>query len=109
MVEIKANFDEIKDAAQKIGEASGAKAVVLFGSRARGDWGKYSDVDLFVVAETNLPYFKRTRKLNKILREYSFPVDLLLYTPKEYEDVKMNKASIAHTVSHDGKVLYGNL
>jgi uncharacterized protein len=109
MVEIKADYDQIEEVAREIGDASDAQAVVLFGSYARGDWGKSSDVDLFVIAKTELPYFKRTRGLSNILRKYSFPVDLLVYTPQEYEQCKRDKYSVANCVSQEGKVLYGRL
>ncbi len=108
-MEIKAEIQQIKSLAKQIGTASAAKAVVLFGSRARGEENTDSDVDLFVVADTDLPFYKRTRKLNSILREYQFPVDLLLYTPKEYDNKKDDKYSVAYYATREGKVLYGKL
>jgi uncharacterized protein len=107
--EIQAKFNEIEEVAGRVGRASNAQAVVLFGSHARGDWGKYSDVDILVIAKTDLPYFRRTRSLCSILRDFSFPVDLLVYTPQEYMKLKADKTSIAYRASKDGKILYGNL
>ncbi len=108
-MEIRADYNQIKKLAKQIGTASSAKAVILFGSRAKGSQYAQSDVDLFVVADTDLPYYKRVRGLTPIVREYSFPVDLLLYTPEEFEQNKKDKYSVAYYASREGNVLYGKI
>ena len=42
-------------------------AVVLFGSRARGDWGPWSDYDLLVVADFDAPYLERIGEIMELL------------------------------------------
>ena len=63
--------------------------IILFGSRARGDYTKESDFDIAVI--TPQATDKRTlfSKLNKaIYQEIRKPIDLVLYTPEEYEQGK---------------------
>jgi len=63
-----------------------AKKVILFGSRARGDWGPDSDYDLLVEVEEPDPT-TRLRLMckvhSKIVRSFEIPVDLLLYDTKQ--------------------------
>lgn len=63
--------------------------VVLFGSYARGDFGKYSDVDLIIVSKA----FEKKRIVERAVglhRHWSLnlPVDIICLTPKEYEGLK---------------------
>ncbi len=61
--------------------------VGYFGSYARGDWGVGSDLDLLIVLEnSNLPFEKRAGQLN--LSVLPVPVDALIYTRKEWEQIK---------------------
>ena len=45
----------IPDFARRIGEAARARRVVLFGSAARGEMGKHSDLDFLVVLPDAMP------------------------------------------------------
>lgn len=79
---------------------------ILFGSLARGDVSRYSDVDLILVQRTNKRFLDR---YDGILAEVSraIPdrdVDMLIYTPEELETMK-NRALIS-TALREGIVLY---
>ncbi len=74
---------EIKRFATQIGIASAAESVLLFGSYAKGNAREDSDVDLLIIAESNLPRFKRSRMFYKLFRSYPFAMDLITYTPQE--------------------------
>lgn len=97
---------EIERVATRIGEAANADRVVLFGSHARGEAGGTSDVDLLIVAESDLPRFKRSRELYKLFRPYPFAMDLIVYTPEEIERGKKSPVSFVSTVLREGKTLY---
>jgi len=89
-----------------IGNAANAERVILFGSHARGEAKENSDVDLMIIAESDLPRFKRSRELYKLIRPYPFGMDLLVYTPQEVERGKLSPISFVSTVLQEGKVLY---
>ena len=101
------SFNEIENVAKKIGQEIDAEAVILFGSYARNQPGKHSDVDLLVIAESDLPRHKRSRKLHLMFKPYPFPMDILVYTPKEVEKESEFELSFISTVLREGKKLYG--
>lgn len=97
---------DIQHVATRIGVAANAERVILFGSYARGEARESSDVDLMVVAESDLPRFKRSRDLYKLFRPYPFGMDLVVYTPQEVEKGKRSPLSFVSAVLRDGKTLY---
>ncbi len=99
--------ENIKQVACIIGKAAKARAVILFGSYARNTAGPDSDVDLFVIADSSLPRYKRSRALYRMFKPYPFGMDILIYTPAEVEQSRQSKLSFVSTVLHEGKVLYG--
>jgi len=82
--------------------------VIAFGSRARGEGLKWSDLDLLIVSEC----FRNIRWLDRPVRvleslELPFGVDLLCYTPDEYAR-KRQELGIVQTASEQGIVLLGS-
>ena len=63
--------------------------IILFGSRARGDFFLDSDVDLIIVSEDFKDKFF-TSRMSDILEFWDAPVDLepLCYTPEEFKKKK---------------------
>ncbi|WP_305043745.1 nucleotidyltransferase domain-containing protein [Geoalkalibacter sp.] len=64
----------------------------LIGSCARGDAKPWSDIDLILVRETDLPFVERPR-LFPCLDEMGVPVDLLVYTPEEFSALENHPTS----------------
>ena len=83
----------------------GAELVILFGSRAKGKEKEYSDIDICVVAETT-----SKRRLASVLQaeiEHELPIDIIVYTPKEWEECIADESSFASKIVSEGRVLYG--
>ena len=97
---------DIQRVATRLGIETDAERVILFGSHARGEAGENSDVDLMIVAESDLPRFKRSRGLHMLFRPYPFAMDLLVYTPGEVERGKNSPVSFVSQVLREGKTLY---
>ena len=97
---------EIKKVATRLGTATNANQVILFGSYARGDAKPGSDVDFLIIADSDLPRFKRSRELHKLFRPYPFGMDIICYTPQELEKGKKSFLSFVSTVLREGKTLY---
>lgn len=58
-----------------------------FGSYARGDWGVGSDLDLvIIVAHSPRPFEERAVDFDP--REIPVPVDILVYTEKEWREAR---------------------
>ncbi len=100
------SHNDIVNVARRIADAANAEAVILFGSHASGDAGGSSDVDLLVIAESDLPRHKRSRELYKLFKPYPFGMDILVYTPAEIEKGKLTSLSFVSTVLREGKTLY---
>ena len=98
--------DNIKHVAKNMAIATNAERVILFGSYARGDATEQSDVDLMIVAKSDLPRFKRSRELYKLLRPHPFAMDIVVYTPQEIEKGKRTDVSFVSNVFKEGKTLY---
>lgn len=58
--------------------------IILFGSRAKGTFGRYSDFDLMLISRDfeGVPWYKRAAKLYLFWKE-DYPIELLCYTPEE--------------------------
>jgi predicted nucleotidyltransferase len=65
---------------------AGVLRAVVFGSWARGSADGFSDLDLAVVLETELPSIERPRLLAGVHRALpGIGVDIVVYTPEEWE------------------------
>lgn len=64
-----------------MGPELGVRAVVVFGSYARGDWNDASDVDVLVVADT-IPLHPSERL--RALDELPPRVQVVVWEPREY-------------------------
>jgi len=96
----------IKEIVEKIVEAFHPRRIVLFGSRARGAAGPDSDLDLMVEMETPLRPFERTMAVHRLFGLRDWPMDIAVYTPGEIARLKDVAGTLAHTVVHQGRVLY---
>ncbi len=54
----------------------------LTGSCATGNAGPWSDIDVVIIKETDLPFPERCREFQDLL-EFGIPVDVFVYTPEE--------------------------
>jgi hypothetical protein len=81
------------------------KLVILFGSRARGDYLKDSDYDLIIVSERfkNFDFRERIVKVYELV-DRPVRLDVLCYTPEEFER-KKNQICIVKKAVEEGKVL----
>ena len=65
-----------------------AQAAYLFGSQARGDAVPESDIDVIIVAPSARPFVDRFQDYMPALLAAPGAVDLLVYTPEEFERLK---------------------
>ncbi len=91
-------------------EAADPERVILFGSRARGDAGTDTDIDLVVLkAESFGPGRDRgaeETRLWRALAEFHVPKDILVYS---LDEAKRWRGSLNHVLARalrEGRVLY---
>lgn len=83
----------------------GAERIILFGSRAKGTEREQSDIDICIIAQT-----QNKRRLAAAISseiECELPVDILVYTPAEWEECINDDTSFASKILKEGTVLYG--
>lgn len=100
------NQSNIERVARLLGEAIDAEKVLLFGSYAKEKSTNNSDVDLLIIADTDLPKFKRARSLYKLIKPYPFGMDILVYTPREIDLAKKSPLSFISRILKEGKPVY---
>ncbi len=79
------------------------RLVVLFGSRARSDSDHASDVDLIVVYRTDKRFLDRLEELYS-LWDLPLAVDILAYTPEEFDEMKVRSSLVADALEH-GRII----
>lgn len=84
--------------------ALGVRALVVFGSVARGDWHSASDVDVLVVADA-IPPAPRDRLA--VLDPRPARVEPVAWTPTEYRIHRGRRNPIAMEAARDGVWLIG--
>ena len=100
---------ELRALAGRIGQRLPAATILLFGSHAKGTATARSDVDLFVVLETTLPFRARRSLLEPYLAGLLARVDVHVYTPEEASAAAAEAHSFVASVYKTGVVLFGDL
>lgn len=87
-------------------EEAGAERAVAFGSYARGEADGFSDLDLVVVVETDRPFLDRGDLLSEVLNTLPIGVDLLVYTPAEFQRGMKRRRGIFDAIAREGVTLH---
>ena len=96
----------IQEITRKIVDAFHPKRVILFGSRARGDYHADSDIDLLVEMESTEKRWQRRVRIGSLFKDRWWPMDLLVYTPQEIEVRRNSFATVIPYALKEGKILY---
>ena len=89
------------------------QSIVLFGSAARGELTRTSDVDILVLAPTleQDSFNKLMKSVDALAAEttgtYGFPISAVTMTMKDWEAAVREKKRIAQDVIREGFVLFG--
>jgi predicted nucleotidyltransferase len=98
--------NKINEIVVRIANKFNPDKIILFGSYASGNATNSSDLDLLVIKDTDLPYHKRSFDIHKWLIGSMVPMDILVYTNKEFEQEKNEKTSFLNSAIKISKVLY---
>jgi predicted nucleotidyltransferase len=82
-----------------------AEKAILFGSCARGDADAYSDIDLIVIKRTDKRFLDRLADIITLI-EPDFALDVLVYTPEEFERMLAEDNPLLTNAVEHGKVIY---
>lgn len=101
--------EQINLFASKIIKKFAVKKIILFGSYAKGKSDDSSDVDICII--TNITHKRKIEIIRDIRREInpfiSFPLDILVYNEKEFNQRAQLKSTLEHKIINEGIELNG--
>jgi predicted nucleotidyltransferase len=80
--------------------------IILFGSYAYGNPNPDSDLDFFIIKDTELSFIKRFGWVSDALYPRLIPMDFIVKTPKEVEERLKLFDPFIKEIINNGKVLY---
>lgn len=82
-----------------------ADKAILFGSAARGDADAWSDIDVIVIKRTDRRFLDRLADIISLI-DPDFALDVLVYTPEEFDRMLSDGNPIVSSAVEHGKVIY---
>lgn len=98
--------NKINDIVLRIVSKFNPDKIILFGSYAGGTPNDDSDVDLLIIKDTHLSRHKRSFDIEKSLIGSMVPMDILVYTNKEFELEKKERYSFISSALKSSRVVY---
>ena len=91
---------------RSIAERFSPYKIILFGSYATDHPTPDSDLDLFLIMDTDLPRYKRATPIRLLFQPAPCAMDILVYTPEEVSHWNGTTNHIITEVLRDGKTVY---
>lgn len=82
--------------------------IILFGSRARGDFKEDSDWDFLVVVDKNLSFHEKWDIIDEIKKKLAkdfIPNDIIIKSSQEIEEEREDVGKITHEILREGILL----
>ncbi|MHB1688932.1 MAG: nucleotidyltransferase domain-containing protein [Ignavibacteriaceae bacterium] len=99
---------EIEFIKEKLTEKFRPEKVILFGSQARMDSDKNSDVDLLVITNPNGNRRKLMVEMDRALKGLNYARDIVILSSIEFEKDKLIAGTIARYAFKEGRIIYGS-
>ena len=97
--------ETLNDIVRRVVEVAEPERVILFGSTARGDAHRNSDVDLLVVKD-GADFRQLTARIYRRLYGVGPAVDIVMVTPQDVERYRDSHALVIKPALREGKVMY---
>jgi predicted nucleotidyltransferase len=96
----------ITEISRRLADATPARTrVVLFGSRARGENGERSDVDVLVIEPTVDDPIQESVRLRRVLRGLGVPIDVLVVEQAEADRRSVVQGTVIERALREGRTL----
>ncbi|MFA4817993.1 MAG: nucleotidyltransferase domain-containing protein [Parcubacteria group bacterium] len=99
--------EKIELVKEKIVREFKPEKIILFGSYAWGTPDENSDIDLFIVKETE-DTRKMAREIDGSIFPRPFPIDIIVYTPENVKKRLAINDFFIRDIFDNGKLLYGS-
>ena len=99
----------IQEFASRVVKKFRPQAIILFGSRARGDHLLHSNYDFIILSDhfAGMPWLDRISAIVKLWATNE-RIDVIPYALEEFEDRKINSSTIRNALK-DAKLVYGKM
>ena len=97
--------EEVRRRIREYAAGTGVTRAIVFGSFARGDADLASDVDVILIEHTSRPFLERGLAHLPLFR-IGLGVDLLVYTPEEYDRLKADGHPLIERAEREGITVY---
>ena len=98
---------QLKKVVQAIVDNYQPKKIILFGSAVAGRIHEDSDADIVVVKDTDRNFYDRIGDVKSVI-PYGIPIDVLVYTPQEFDKMINDEYGyfIKDEVVGKGRIMY---
>ena len=100
------SINEIRTTFEPFLRQGGATRAIVFGSYARGEADRHSDLDLIIIADTNVDWFDRYRAFPGVYNIWRGGIDMLIYTPEELEKMLASGRAFIVDALWEGVTIY---
>jgi predicted nucleotidyltransferase len=100
------SLDEIRRSFASVLARGRAKRAIVFGSYARGEEDRYSDLDLIIVVETERSFPERAKEFLGLYDVWEKGIDILVYTPDELREMLDKRRYFIEKALEEGVVIY---
>ena len=98
--------DVLDEIVQRISAVIRPRRIVLFGSAARGEMGRDSDLDLLVVVQGPVHRRALAQEIYRHLHGIPQPVDVIVVTEQDIEQYGDRVGTILRPALREGQVIY---
>ena len=103
---MRARDDLLKKVVDRILAAAKPERIILFGSVAKGEVRRDSDLDLLVIERGFESQREESIRLREALGDLDIPVDVFAMTPERFEETKRVIGGLAYPANKYGRVIY---
>ncbi|MCL2295834.1 MAG: nucleotidyltransferase domain-containing protein [Methanomassiliicoccaceae archaeon] len=100
------DYSLVDQVVEKIAEEFNPELIIVFGSAAKGEAGSQSDLDVLVIMDTELSYYKRAPEVRRKLLGIPLAMDILVATPEEFHTYKDDDRFFIKDIVRTGKIAY---
>jgi len=98
---------KIREVVSKLVEAANPVRVILFGSYGRGEARDDSDLDFLVIERDVADKAGEMVRLRRALRPLRVPVDVLVTSAAEVEDIGHLPGTVLYWALREGRIVHG--
>lgn len=98
--------DKLKYLVHTIVDTAHPEKVILFGSAARGEDGRYSDIDVAVVVPAGIHRRQTERHIYRAMIGFKIPVDVVVITQSDLDNYGNSPGLLYRDILKEGTLLY---